>query len=302
MSALSDRGYGLSRARALILAQPGAFLLSILLSALALAVPMFVALIGVMALPWLDANQPRPEIAVVLAPGLSAREVETVKGALSALDDVHSVNWIARDQALADLAKRYGLGAGEGRPNPLPDVLVARFRTGADADQIARHAIAIKGLAGIASVRTDLDWYRRFLSIARLGVGLLACLAALALLLVLLVVFVAVRGQTVFRAIEFRVLRLLGATPAFIARPYVYLAAISLTLATLLAVAAATVGLALVRPPLEALLGQDGAPRLPPVWLVGALAAFAWMLGAVIGRLAIRGTIRRQGVGRRASS
>ncbi len=216
---------------------------------------------------------------------------------------MHSVNWIARDRALADLAKRYGLGtaAGEGRPNPLPDVLIARFRTGADADQIARHAIAIKGLAGVASVRTDLDWYRRLLSIARLGAVLLACLAALALLLVLLVLFVTVRGQTVIRAVEFRVLRLLGATPAFIARPFVYLAAISLTLATLLAVAAATAGLALVRPPLEALLGQVGAPRLPPLWLAGALAVFAWMLGAVIGRLAIRGTIRRHGLGGRAS-
>jgi cell division transport system permease protein len=294
MSALSDRSYGLARAGALISARPAAFFLSTLLLALTLAIALFVALVGYGVWPWANQIRPRPEVSAFLAPGLAAPEIEAVKSALWAVEGVRGVRWIARDQALSELAKRYGLGAtpGDVRPNPLPDVLIAHFDPGIAADQVARQATAIKALAGVSSVRADLDWYRRWLAIEGLGsLGMIA-VTGLALLLVVLLVMTAVREHTNIRSTEIEVLRLVGATPAFVARPYVYVVAFSLTLATLLALAAATAGLALIRPQIEAMPGHTGGLRLPPLWVAGALLAAAWVSGVLCGRLALHQAIR----------
>lgn len=294
MSVLGSLGHGLARAGARIAAHPMAFAFGTLLSAFALAIPIFVALLVYGALPWIEQQQARAEVTVFMNPGASTREAEVVRALVAAMEGADGVRLVARGQAGADLAKRYGLNAltAEDRPSPLPDVLIVRMKSNVDPQQVARVATATKELPGVGSVRSDLDWYRRYQKTLRLVSTVAGTLAAATLVLVLLVVALAVRAQCTVDSAEVRVLQLLGATRAFIARPSVCLAIISVTLATAFGLAAAALGVTLVGPQLETLPGWSGRLRLPPLWSAAAALAAVCVFGAAVGWLSAERAIR----------
>jgi len=294
MSALGDRGHGLARAGARISARPLAFACGTLLSAVVLAFPIFVALLAYGALPWIERQLPRAEVTVFMKPGVSTREAESVRAQVAAMEGAEGVRLVTRGEAGADLAKRYGLSVptGEDRPNPLPDALVVRMGSYVDPQQVARVAAATKELAGVGSVRSDLDWYRRYQQTLRLVGTVTGIMAAATLLLVLLVVAFAVRARCAVDAAEVNVLRLLGATSAFIARPTVYLAIIGVALATALGLVIAVTGVALVLPHLESLPRWSGSFQWPPPWTAAVLLAATCAFGATVGWLSAQRAMR----------
>ena len=228
------------------------------------------------------------QISVFMATDASRKDVAEVE---SRLRDIAAGEWrfVSREDALKRMQATEGMAeivAGLHK-NPLPD---AFFVEPADPqpETLERLAAIFKSWPKVAHVQLDSAWSKRFdafLRIGKLAVTLLAGLFAGALIAV---TFNTIRLQILAQAAEIEVARLVGATDAFIRRPFHYFGALQGALGGLFAVALiATCGVLLSGPVAEllALYSAGFTPRglsLPHAGIViGTGAALGW-LGAQI--------------------
>lgn len=283
MSAVAERLYALRRTLAMAARHPGRFLVSTLLVGAALALPLTAASIALAAATAWNTMTAGPEISVFLRAGTVSRDLETLGARLAAMEGVSGVRAIPRDHALAELSKRSGLSStsSDGRSNPLPDTLVARFAMTVDPAVIDRTAERVRKWTEVDSVQADLGWYRRLVDLRRAGLSVAASLAVLTSLLA----GAAVLGSTVLITRlppdEVRILQLAGAQPSFVRRPYVYAAAITLAAGVLLAAALAWAAIQAVGPR-AALVAPIPPPELLG-WAVLVAAGGAGLIGALLG-------------------
>ena len=228
------------------------------------------------------------QISVFMTTDASRKDVAEVE---SRLRDIAAGEWrfVSREDALKRMQATEGMAeivAGLHK-NPLPD---AFFVEPADPqpETLERLAAIVKSWPKVAPVQLDSAWSKRFdafLRIGKLAVTLLAGLFAGALIAV---TFNTIRLQILAQAAEIEVARLVGATDAFIRRPFHYFGALQGALGGLFAVAIiATCGILLSGPVAEllALYSAGFTPRglsLPHAGIViGTGAALGW-LGAQI--------------------
>ena len=298
MSALTPQRYALGRAVAMVRDRPFAFLLGVALAAIALALPLAVASVLWAARPALALIQPAPEVSVFVSTRAAPLDVDALKGRLESLPGVSGVTLQPKDAALAQLIKRSGFVTtpAELGANPLPDVLIVRLQLPVSERSLDEVTTTVKGWPLVDSVRSDLGWYRKVQAIERLGITAIAVFGGLVVLLVTLILAGTVRLHAGTRADEVAVLKLVGATPRFIVRPYAYSAALTLALASVLALAAVFAAHAALRAPLGSLAALYGAPyTLPdpePIHLLAVFSAaliLGWVVGVVGARAAISG-------------
>jgi len=161
-----------------------------------------------------------PRISLFLSPQARRADADALGARLRADRRIASVRFIPREEALKEMAAVQGLAEvirAIGR-NPLPDGFVVT--TGEDlAGELAK-------LPGVAHVQADAVWARRLAAasaIARLGLSVLAGLLGAALVAV---TFNTIRLQILTQRDEIEVSKLIGATDAFIRRPFFYLGAL----------------------------------------------------------------------------
>jgi cell division transport system permease protein len=298
MSALTAQRYGLGRAMAMVRDRPLAFLLGVALAALALALPLTTASVLWAARPALAQVQPAPELSVFVSTRATPREVSALQARLAGVPGIAGVTLQSKDAALARLIKRSGFVAAPAElgANPLPDVLIAQLEIPVSEQSLDTVTSTVKEWPFVESVRSDLDWYRKVRALGRLGAVAVAVFGGLAVLLVTLILVGAVRLHAGTRADEVAVLKLVGATPRFIARPYAYSAALTLALAAALAIAAVFAAHAALRSPIGNLTALYGAPfSLPdpePIHLLAVVAGavvLGWVVGVAGARAAIAG-------------
>jgi len=157
-----------------------------------------------------------------------------------------SVRLVTKDKALKELrdnpAWEQALRVLPG--NPLPDAVVVTLGTGKDlaarADTLAK---SWRKWEEVDLVQLDSAWVQRLeaiLRFAKIGLGLLGVSVAL---VVLATVFNTVRMQALSQREEIAVARLVGATEAFVRRPFLYLGALTCTLSALFAIVIARAAL-----------------------------------------------------------
>lgn len=298
MSVLTPQRYALARAAAMVRDRPFAFLLGVALAAIALALPLAIASVLWAARPALALIQPAPEVSVFVSTRAAPRDVDALKGRLESVPGIAGVTLQSKDAALAQLIKRSGFATtpAELGANPLPDVLIARLELPASEHSLETVTTAVKGWPLVDSVRSDLDWYRKIRGLGTVGITAVSVFGGLVILLLTLILAGTVRLHASTRADELAVLRLVGATPRFIARPYAYSAALTLALASMLAIAAVFAVHAALRAPIANLTVLYGAPfTLPdpePIHLLAVLAGavfIGWAIGVAGARAAVSG-------------
>ena len=199
----------------------GGGVLSAVVIGLALALPaggyaMLESLRGLAARASLD-----PQISLFLRPDLKRAEALALERPLRADARVARVRFVPREDALSELNKLQGLAeitSALGR-NPLPDAYVVTPREG----DIALLLSDLARLPGVEHVQADAAWSRRLAAaagIARLAIWLLAALLSFGLVAV---VFNTIRLQILTHREEIEVSKLIGATDAFVCRPFYYL-------------------------------------------------------------------------------
>jgi cell division transport system permease protein len=305
MSGLAPHRYAIGRMLRRIAARPLTFVFSVLAAAAALLPALAGALLA-WNLPAARTLDARPldlpaEFSVFVAPGTPSAEVKAIQTKLQGLPAVDSVRLIARDEALAELmARDRGDGTAPAttptitalKSNPLPDVLVVRLQPGTGADRFEEAAAAVRKWPRVDTVAAEVAWWRKWSLWRRAALGLLAAAGGIALALLAWVTVSAVRLHAAADRTELRVLHMVGATPRFARRPYVYLGAVTLGLAA--ALAAAGVGFALhaAGPLLAALAAQyglDHALRVPPPGPVAAVITGIALFGGTIAALGVAG-------------
>lgn len=294
MSFWPPRAYALRRALRLIARRPGTVLSAAILCAVALTLPLLAATVAVGVRAAAAGVAIAPELSVFVAPAATTQEVKSLQARVEAVPGVVGVRHVPREAALAELAERSPLGTPlrELKMNPLPDVLVVALAPGISPPAVDAAAAAIRKLPRVDSVQFDAAWYRRLMQIGRIAVIGGAVVGGTLLVLAAAVLIGAVRLLATASSEEVRVLRMVGADEAFIARPYAYLAGATLTLAAALAVGATAAVLGLLNPELTELSRLYGAagfavPMLPPSVLAGFLLT-ALLIGLIAGSLGAR--------------
>jgi cell division transport system permease protein len=206
---------------------------------------------------------------------------------------VSRLRFVPRERALKELAAVQGLPelvAVLGR-NPLPDAFVV---TAADAS-IEPLAADLAKLPGVAHVQADALWARRLATIARLARVALWLLAGLLGAALIAVTFNTIRLQILTQREEIEVSKLIGATDAFIRRPFYYVGLLHGLAGGALALLLVAVTLALLNREVRTLAESYGSEfRFAFLAPIDALAflGFAALLGWLGAHLSVNRHLR----------
>lgn len=204
---------------------PVAGVMTIAVIGIALALPagLHVVLKNVQALSagWENAAQ----ISLFLRKDLREERLRKLVSELKAMPEVAVVSYVSPDEALAEFQRLSGFGDAVNalQQNPLPGVLIVQPALAASAPAAVEGLLErLRGHPDVELAQLDMEWVKRLyamMEIARRGVAVLASVLALAVLLIV--------GNTIRLAIqnrrdEIEVQKLIGATDAFIRRPFLY--------------------------------------------------------------------------------
>lgn len=270
--------------------RPLGTLLTIAVMGLALALPLtFYLLLGnIQKLGGaLGENQ---AVNVFLQPDQVGTAVQLLAKQLGERGDVAAVTMKTPQQGMDELAKMQGFSGALHAldDNPLPYVLMVQPKDGLDAAAVGQLVADLRGMHGVDMVQDSGSWRQRLDALIGVGDRAVLILAGLLALAALLVVGNTVRVDIASRAEEIGVLMLVGASRAFVRRPYLYAGIwyglFSGVLAALLAV---LIELALAEPVARLSQAYDGKLQvggLPP-WLLLAVPLAAAALGWLGARL-----------------
>lgn len=267
-----------------LLASPLNTLLSLLVIGIALALP---------SAGWLVLDNLRSvtgsasgvqQISVFMTLEASKKDVAEIESRLRAAK-LGEWTFVARDEALKRLQAAEGMSEiiASLPKNPLPDAFIVE-PSDTRPESLEALAKTIFGWPKVAHVQLDTAWVKRFdafLRIGKLSIALLGVLFAGALVVV---TFNTIRLQILAQAAEIEVAKLIGATHAFIRRPFQYFGALQGALGGLFAALLVALGGRLLAVPVGELVALYGGEFV----LHGLTAANVAVLaacGAVLGWL-----------------
>ncbi|MBK8916682.1 MAG: ABC transporter permease [Betaproteobacteria bacterium] len=239
-----------------------------------------------------------PQISVFMALDASRKESAEIEARLRQKLGT-AWRFVPREEALKRLQAREGMAeiVASLPRNPLPDAFIVEPQ-GASPEELESLRRSFAEWPRVAHVQLDSAWIRRFdafLRLGRLAVTLLAAVFAAGLVAV---TFNTIRLQVLSQAAEIEVARLIGATDAFIRRPFQYFGALQGLLGGLLAYGLVAAGLGLLAAPageLASLYGGAFVLRGPGLAAAAALAASGAFLGWLGAQLSVSLSLRRFG-------
>jgi len=233
------------------------------------------------------------QLTLFLHPAAKRAEADAVRKALRADQRIAKVRFVPREQALKELSAVQGLPeviAALGH-NPLPDAFVVTAR----GDELEKLSSDLAGLPGVAHVQADAAWARRLAalaSIGRLAIWLLSALLGIGLVAV---TFNTIRLQILTQRAEIEVSKLIGATDAFIRRPFYYLGLLQGAAGGLVALVIVSVSLALLNREVRVLADSYGSNFRFDFLGAGdslAIVLFAGLLGLLGAQLSVSRHLR----------
>ncbi|GAB3029201.1 permease-like cell division protein FtsX [Oleiagrimonas citrea] len=204
--------------------RPLSTLLTVTVMGFALALPLtFALLLGNLQRLGSALGQTQA-ISVFMQTDGHASDAKALADKLRGRDEVDAVDVRTPKQGMAELATMQGFSDALKSLdyNPLPYVVVIRPVAHIDAGQAAKLIAWLRTQPGVDQVQDDGAWRQRLDALLAVGTRAVLLLAVLLAIAALLVVGNSVRLDIQGRSDEIAVLRLVGASPAFVRRPYVY--------------------------------------------------------------------------------
>lgn len=227
--ALSQHVFHFSDALKRLAKEPLSSLMTIMVIAIALALPACLYLMVNNAQTLTDRWQTTHDISVYIDGAVEVNKLDSLKQKISQRSDVQMVRVISSEQALKELKQETQMemiteAIGE---NPLPHTLIVspgEELMSSPSDELINALLAsLQQLPSVTQVQLDADWVmklRSIISLLKRSVWLLAALLALG---VLLVVSNTIRLHVQQRQDEIEVKKLIGASDGFVRRPFLYL-------------------------------------------------------------------------------
>ena len=245
---IQEHRYALAVTLRRLLQQPFSFMTNVAVIALALALPLMGGAVLVSIAPVSQQISPNPSLTVFMQSEASLAQAQAVAQSISERDDpiVLDVSLITKEQAMQALqandAWREALAALP--DNPLPHAISVTI---AADDAMATNAEVLASqwrlLDGVEFVQLDSVWVQRLEALLRMGKISLALVTFIIALVVLAAVFNTVRMQALSLRDEIAVARLVGATEAFVRRPFLYQGGLTCATAAVIAIGLAYLAL-----------------------------------------------------------
>ena len=204
--------------------QPFASLMIILVIAVTLALPAALNLalknFTVISGSWDDAL----DFSVFLDTGLSVSEAEGIARLIGQRADVEDVQLITAADALAEFKQQSGFGDALDHlaENPLPHTLVVRPSAANTAQSMILLREELASLPETELVQVDTEWVQRFHAILEIVQRAVMIGAGLLGLAIIVVIGNTIRLEIQNRRDEIEVTKLIGASNAFVRRPFLW--------------------------------------------------------------------------------
>lgn len=275
--------------------RPWATLLTVGVMAIALALPLLLALLLGNVERLSGTFRESRDVSLFLKPGIGEDVARTAADGVRGRADVDAVLLRSPDEGMTEFREMADFAGALALldENPLPWVLVVTPRQDADGEALAR---ALRDVPDADFVQHDAQWRTKLGAWLQLGRHLTGLTAALLGLGALLVVGNTVRLDIQDRAEEIRTVQLLGATDGFVRRPFLYLGACYGLLAGVLALGVVVIARLLLEAPVSALVENYGSAfdlRGLPYGVAAASLAGAIVLGWLGAWLAAGHHLRR---------
>ncbi len=154
-----------------------------------------------------------------------AGDAEQLKNSLQKMSDIQKIDLISPEQGLKDFEQQTKINniAQLLQKNPLPTVLIVTPTADAQTpEKMGSLATQLKSRAEVADVQFDMTWVKRLYYIILTAQRLALLLGILFGIGVILIIGNTIRLTTQSHREEINILKLIGATSAFIRRPLLY--------------------------------------------------------------------------------
>ncbi len=280
-----------------MLKRPLTSALNLLVIAIAAALPLGVWLL-VTSLSGVVSSLPvASQITVFLRASATPNEVKSLRDLAGKDARIATQRYVSKEDALISMQQSSGMGdllAGLSE-NPLPDAIVFTASS--------KRATVLEGLQkelaarpGVEEVQLDSAWARRLEQLVALGRAVFEAIVVLLAVALVLITGNTIRMQILTRQEEIEVSKLIGATDAFIRRPFMHFALAHGLLGGLFACAIAWLVVWRLNPVVHGLATSYGQQfqLLMPGWLEVATVCLSVMALCLVGAwLAVRQHLRR---------
>lgn len=259
---LRSHAYGLLSSLGRFAGQPFNHALTLGVLALALALPTLGHL-SLKNLRHLSGALSQPgDVSLFLSSEMDGVAAQALQDQVAVIAGVASVSMKSPEQALTEFRELTSFTDALNvlDANPLPYVLVVTMATEAIKGERAPGLVAeLRALPGVEIVQFDQEWLlrlRALMALAERGVWVIGALLALT---VLLVIGNTIRLEIASRADEIQIVRLIGASNAFVRRPFLYSGFWFGVFGALLAVALVALAVHFLRTPVTQLANSYGS-------------------------------------------
>ena len=267
----------------------GASLLVWLLIGIALALPGGLYLVQSNLAQMTDSWQGRPGISVYFRVDAQPRQTESLRDELRGDPLVARVTLVSASEALQEFQAVSGVSDALAHleHNPLPASLRIVLRDRVEGAELERLATRLRAAAGVDEISIEKTWLERLQAMTDILQRLGWVLAAMFGLGAVLVTATSVRLAIEARLEELKVMKLVGASDAYIRRPFLYFGLYYGLGGGLAAAMLISAVLRVVERPLSVLLGSYGEN----VELIGLSVAFFGGLLVLGGALGVCGAL-----------
>jgi cell division transport system permease protein len=165
------------------------------------------------------------EISLFLKPDISAASSQQLVARLNTWEEIDSVVFIPADDALKEFQHLSGLGDAIAylQSNPLPDVvLVTPIDKHATPNAAKTLLDKLKQQREVDIGKLDIEWLERLYAVIDIASDLVTFIGILLFFAVVLIIGNTIRLNILNKHDEIVVMKLVGATDAFIHRPFLY--------------------------------------------------------------------------------
>jgi len=165
------------------------------------------------------------EISLFLKPNISAANSQQLVARLNTWEEIDSVVFIPADDALKEFQHLSGLGDAIAylQSNPLPDVvLVTPIDKHATPNAAKTLLDKLKQQREVDIGKLDIEWLERLYAVIDIASDLVTFIGILLFFAVVLIIGNTIRLNILNKHDEIVVMKLVGATDAFIHRPFLY--------------------------------------------------------------------------------
>lgn len=204
--------------------QPFASLMIVLVIAVTLALPAAINVVVKNAQSVSGTWNNALDFSVYLKKDVTISEAEGLARLIGQRADVDSVTLITAEEALAEFKQQSGFGAAldQLNDNPLPHALVVRPGSGNTSASMILLQEEIGNLPESDLVQVDTEWVQRFHAILDIVRQAIAIGAALLGIAIVVVIGNTIRLDIENRREEIEVTKLIGASNAFVRRPFLW--------------------------------------------------------------------------------